>query len=129
MGHLKQSSQRYGNRVLERDKKHEEPIVLFTTANDANQLAEIGAKLVEEGFAACVSVVPSVRSIYRWQGEIQDETEALAIIKTTRGRFGSLRDRLVELHPYDVPELIALPIVDGLPEYIAWLVSNTRPPG
>lgn len=75
-----------------------------------------------------MTVVPTVRSIYRWQGEVNDEPEALGIIKTVRGRYEQLRDRLVELHPYDVPELIALPVVDGLPEYCAWLVSSTRSP-
>lgn len=73
-------------------------------------------------------MIPQVRSIYRWDGKVQDDSEALGLIKTVQGNFEPLRDRLRELHPYDVPELIAIQVADGLPEYLAWLVDSTRDP-
>jgi periplasmic divalent cation tolerance protein len=70
-----------------------------------------------------VNLVPPVRSIYRWQGELCDERETLAIIKTTRERFDALRERLVALHPYEVPEVIALPVEAGHPPYLDWVTG------
>jgi periplasmic divalent cation tolerance protein len=79
--------------------------------------------LVDERLAACVNLVPTVRSIYRWQGAIQDDAEALAVIKTTAERYPALASRLAELHPYDVPEILALPLDDGHAKYLAWLAG------
>lgn len=81
--------------------------------------------LVEERLAACVNRLPGVLSTYRWQGEIHDDSEVLLVIKTTRERFDVLRDRLVELHPYKVPELVALEIAEGMPAYLDWLARET----
>ena len=96
----------------------------FGTADDAARIARI---LVEERLAACVNIAKPVRSIYTWQGTVHDEAETLAIIKTTAERFEALRVRLVELHPYDVPEVIALPILESHAPYLAWLVDAVRP--
>ena len=101
------------------------PVVVLATAESEDQLADLGRSVVEAGLAACVTVVPGARSIYRWQGRVEDAREAIAIIKTTRERFDDLRRMWSELHPYDVPELIAIPIVDGLPAYLDWLVEST----
>ena len=105
------------------------PIVVLTTAEDAEQLARLGRALVDERLAACVTVVPAVRSIYRWRGEVEDCSEALGLIKTTWGRYQALQTRWAELHPYDVPELIALPVAAGLPAYLAWLIESTADHG
>jgi periplasmic divalent cation tolerance protein len=72
-----------------------------------------------------VNLVPSIRSIYRWQGAIEDAREVLAVIKTTTERLDALRARLVELHPYEVPEVVAVPIAGGHEPYLAWVVGET----
>jgi periplasmic divalent cation tolerance protein len=96
-------------------------IVVFSTFPTEDKAAEIARTLVSEGHAACANLVPPVRSIYRWQGQICDERETLAIIKTTRERFEALRERLVALHPYEVPEVIAVPVEAGHAPYLAWV--------
>ncbi len=81
---------------------------------------EIATALVEQRLAACVNIGGPVRSIYRWQGKVEKEEEELLIIKTTPRRWPGLRDTLARLHPYDVPEIIALPVTDGHPDYLRW---------
>ena len=98
-------------------------LVVLSTFPDADKAAEIARVLVDERLAACVNLVPTVRSIYRWQGAIQDDAEALAVIKTTAERYPALASRLAELHPYDVPEILALPLDDGHAKYLAWLAG------
>jgi periplasmic divalent cation tolerance protein len=98
-------------------------LVVLSTFPDADKAAQVARVLVEERLAACVNLVATVRSIYRWQGAVQDDAESLAIIKTTRERYPALAARLAELHPYDVAEIIALPLADGHPPYLAWLAG------
>jgi periplasmic divalent cation tolerance protein len=98
-------------------------LVVLSTFPDADKAAQVARVLVEERLAACVNLIASVRSIYRWQGAVQDDAESLAIIKTTRERYPALATRLAELHPYDVAEIIALPLADGHPPYLAWLAG------
>ena len=76
--------------------------------------------------AACVTVQGPVRSVYRWQGAIEEEPEQLVLIKTTRARVAALRERVVELHPYDVPELIVVPVIDGNAAYLRWVAESMR---
>lgn len=99
-------------------------LVVFSTFPDADTAARIARALVEERLAACVNVVPAVRSIYRWEGKVCDEAETLAVIKTTAERYPALAARITELHPYQVPEVIALPLADGHPPYLAWLAEQ-----
>ncbi len=80
--------------------------------------------LVESRVAACVSIVPRIRSVYRWQGKVEREDEALLMIKTTEEHTEAVIDRIRRVHPYEVPEAIALPIVAGLPEYLDWLTDQ-----
>jgi periplasmic divalent cation tolerance protein len=101
-----------------------DPVVVLSTLPDAEQAAEIARVLVEEQLAACVNLVPGVRSIYRFEGVMQDEREVLAIIKTTRERYADLAQRLVELHPYDVPEVLAVPLLGGHLDYIEWIAAS-----
>ena len=98
-------------------------IVVFSTFPSEDKAADIARTLVSEQLCACVNLIPPVRSIYRWQNEICDERETLAVIKTTRERFAALRDRLIELHPYEVPEVIALPVEAGHEPYLDWVAS------
>ena len=104
-----------------------EPIVVLTTCPDEAAAASIGRSLVESGLAACVSRVGPVHSIYRWQGAIQDEPEVLLVIKTVTTRYSELEMRLKSLHPYEVPEIIALPVTRGSAEYLAWLGAAVAP--
>jgi len=95
--------------------------IVLTTCPDAACAERIARVLVDEGLAACVNILPPMRSIYRWKGNIEDASEQLLVIKTAPGRFPAIRDRLRALHPYELPEIITVPIADGLPEYLAWL--------
>ena len=85
----------------------------------------IALAVVEAGLAACVNLLPRVQSVYRWQGNIESASEVPLLIKTTAGRYGELEAAVRELHPYDVPEIIALPIAQGLPAYLDWLAAET----
>jgi len=99
-------------------------LVVLSTFPDAEKAAEVGRVLVDEQLAACVNLVPAIRSIYRWQGAVHDDAEALAIIKTTPARYPALAARLATLHPYEVPEILAVPLADGHPPYLAWLAGQ-----
>jgi len=99
-------------------------LVVLVTAPSAEQAAELARALVEEKLAACGNVLPGLRSIYRWEGAVQDEPEALLILKTTAGRFEALRGRVVELHPYDTPEVLALPVAAGHAPYLDWVLAS-----
>ena len=98
--------------------------VLITAPDEQTALA-LARALVEARLAACVNLVPGVRSVYRWQGVVQDDGEILMIAKTRRARLVELQRRVHELHPYDVPEVIALPVGGGSEAYLGWIVSET----
>lgn len=95
--------------------------VAFSTVGTAEDAERIARALVERRLAACVNVVPGVVSIYRWKGAVEREEEHLLVIKTRTERLPALREALVALHPYEVPELVALDVEDGHPPYLAWL--------
>jgi periplasmic divalent cation tolerance protein len=98
-----------------------ERVVAFSTVGTAEDGERIARALVERRLAACVNVVSGVVSVYRWKGAVEREEERLLVIKTRAGRLEALREALVALHPYEVPELIALPVEAGHPPYLAWL--------
>jgi periplasmic divalent cation tolerance protein len=100
-------------------------LVVLVTAPDPEKAAQIARALVEERLAACGNVVPGLRSIYRWEGKVQDDREALLLLKTTRARFEALRARVLALHPYQVPEVIALAVEAGSAPYLAWIAGET----
>jgi len=95
--------------------------VVLCTFPDREQARQIGTTLVERRLAACVSLLDGVESIYRWQGEIHREAEVLAIFKTTDAAFPALESALAELHPYEVPEVVALPVESGADAYHDWV--------
>jgi periplasmic divalent cation tolerance protein len=96
-------------------------IVVLSTCATEEEAAKLAQKLVETRVAACVTMVPGARSVYRWQGAIESTTECLLIIKSSRQLFEPLRRTLGRSHSYDVPELLAMPVVEGAPEYLNWL--------
>lgn len=101
--------------------KNEDVLVVLCTFPDEGQARQIGAVLVERQVAACVNVVPGLRSIYRWQGEVHEDAEVLAVIKTTRETYPRLEAAVLELHPYDTPEVLALPVAAGSAAYLKWV--------
>lgn len=101
-----------------------ECIVVLVTAPDAEVAARIARTLVEEKLAACGNVLPGLRSIYRWKGLVEDASEALLVLKTARDRFDAIVDRIRAIHPYELPEVIALPIAAGYDEYLDWIVGS-----
>ncbi len=100
-------------------------IVVLVTAPDADKAAAIARVLIDQRLAACGNVVPTIRSIYRWKGQIRDESEALLVLKTTAAHFDALRESVLELHPYAVPEVIALSVEAGSAPYLAWIEAET----
>ena len=100
-------------------------LVVLVTAPGAEEAARIARALVEERLAACGNVVPGLRSIYRWEGAVHEDAEALLVLKTTRERFEALRARVLALHPYEVPEVVALPVEAGSASYLEWIVRET----
>ncbi len=96
-------------------------LVVLVTVSEAAAASSLGRRVVEEGLAACVQVIPGGTAIYRWQGEIHEEPQVQLIIKTTSTAWPALQARLVALHSDKVPEILALPVTNGLPAYLAWL--------
>jgi periplasmic divalent cation tolerance protein len=103
-----------------------EIVQVTTTVDDEGRAASIAQTVVEEGLAACAQVQGPILSIYRWQGSIKRSTEWYCHFKTTRPQVDRLRTLLLQLHPYDVPEVIVIPIQDGHEPYFAWVHDQTR---
>lgn len=100
-------------------------LLAFCTCPDEAVALSLAETLVEEGLAACVNLLPGVRSIYVWQGQRHSDAEILLLIKSATSRFPELAARLRELHPYDLPEIMAVPIRHGLPDYLNWVITCT----
>ncbi len=99
-------------------------MVVLVTVPDAQTAERLGEALVGEQLAACVNVLGGVRSIYRWKGAIERADELLCLCKTTSARFERLRARVLELHPYELPEIVGLPIAVGHAPYLAWITAS-----
>ncbi len=105
-----------------------QPLVVYCTCPDPATAERIAETVVDERLAACVNIAPGLTSIYRWQGRIQRDAEVLLIIKTRSTVYPLLEGRIRELHPYEVPEIIALPIQAGSATYLDWIVESTGAP-
>ena len=101
-----------------------ECLVVLCTCPDGAPAAQLAETLVDEGLAACVNRLPGVVSNFRWQGRVTQETETLLLIKTVRARLAALTARVRELHPYELPEVIAVPVSGGLEEYLDWVRAS-----
>ena len=101
--------------------------VVLMTAPDSEVGERLGATLVEERLATCANVFPQVRSVYRWEGKVERIAEVLVILKTVESRVKALRERAVDLHPYQVPELLVLEVSDGHDPYLEWVRSESQP--
>ena len=103
-----------------------EEIVILITAGSPEEGEKIAKALVAEHLAACVNTIPGVRSFFFWEGKVQDATEVLLVCKSTMALMETVIARVKTLHSYTVPEIIALPIVAGLPGYLAWIKDSTK---
>lgn len=99
-------------------------VMVMVTAPDPDTAAQLGRTLVDEHLAACANIVPGVRSIYRWQGAVHDDAEVLLIIKTTTTAHETLMQRVLDLHPYNTPEVLVLPVDGGSAAYLRWLTDQ-----
>jgi len=95
--------------------------IVITTAPDQASARKLADTLIEEGLAACVNVLDKVESIYRWQGKINRDSEYMLLIKSTQRQYSQIQQRILDLHPYELPEIIAVPISGGLSAYLDWL--------
>ena len=106
---------------LNKNQDMTDKIVVLSTASSSEEAEKIARNLVDARLAACVNVVPGMRSFYRWKGSIEDAAEWLLVIKSSRERFDALRTELEKLHSYEVPEVIALSVIDGSQNYLNWM--------
>jgi periplasmic divalent cation tolerance protein len=101
-------------------------LLVITNLGDIDSARRLARALVEQRLAACVNLLPGVQSVYRWQGNIEEEGEVTLLIKTTEARYAELEAAIRALHPYELPELIALPVAAGLPAYLHWIRQETK---
>src|SRR6516225_8027685 len=104
-----------------------EMLIVFTTFANQDDAARVTRVLIEERLIACANLLPGARSLYRWQGKIEDQPEVVALMKTRKQDWTALLSRLHELHPYDTPECVAVRIAAGAPKYMAWLDAALEP--
>ena len=103
-------------------------LLVFTNAPDRDVATRIAQTLVDKRLAACVNILPGCTSVYRWQGEVERAEEVPMLIKTRGARFHELEAAIRQLHPYELPEIIAVPVTQGLPDYLDWVTSETAIP-
>lgn len=102
-----------------------EALLIITTLPDTDSAERLAAELVESGLAACVNIGPPITSVYRWKGELSRGREVALGIKTSSRRYAQVEQAIVAGHPYELPEVIAVPITTGLPDYLAWIEACT----
>lgn len=105
----------------------DDALVVFATFPDAETARRIVRTLIEERLIACGNLIPAVESIYTWKGAVETSAEVFAVLKTESWRYPGVEQRLRELHPYEVPECIALRVADGLPDYLRWITESVTP--
>jgi periplasmic divalent cation tolerance protein len=103
-------------------------LIVLTSCPDTEVADRLARTLVEQKLAACVNRLPAVNSVYRWQGAVERAIEVPLLIKSTRERLPEIQEVIRALHPYEVPEIVAIPVVAGLPAYLRWVVDETQPP-
>lgn len=103
-----------------------EALLILTNLPDTASAQALAQQLVERKLAACVNIMPAVQSVYRWQGVVEQASEVTVLIKSVSSRYPELEDAIKALHPYALPEIIAFPIVAGLPGYLNWITAETQ---
>ena len=104
----------------------EQALLVFTNLADEASAQQLAHALVGQRLAACVNMLPAVRSVYRWNGAVEEAAEVTLLIKTTVARYAELEQAILALHPYELPELVAVPVAAGLPGYLGWIANETR---
>ena len=104
---------------------HTDALVVMTTVASADEAVSLVRSLLDRRLVACGTLLPGARSLYRWEGKIADEQEVVVLLKTRSARLDALESAFAELHPYKVPELLALPVNAGLDKYLAWITAET----
>ncbi len=104
----------------------EEKIVILITTGSEEEAVRIAEGLLDERLIACANLIQPIRSLYRWQGRVCDDREVLLLCKSRRALFGEVRERVCALHSYDLPEIVAMPLVEGNPPYLQWIEDETR---
>ena len=99
-------------------------IVVLVTGTDARECGRIARHLLEKRLIACANLIPQIRSLYTWEGKVADEKECLMVLKSSRGLFAALQAEIEKQHTYSVPEIIALPIIEGSPNYLNWIAES-----
>lgn len=103
----------------------DEIVDITVTGENVDQLANLTRRLVEDGLVACGNIVPGIRSIYAWQGKVEDESESLVLLHTRKTLVPQVIERIIHEHPYDTPQVLAVPITDANPAYRDWLIAET----
>jgi periplasmic divalent cation tolerance protein len=103
-------------------------VLILVTASTRREARKIARQLVKARLAACVNITQPAQSIYRWEGKLADEKEILLFIKSTRDLFPEIRKSILAIHSYTTPEIICLPIIDGLPDYLNWIGDSVKHP-
>jgi len=101
-------------------------LITLCTCPNQTVAEELATSLVEQGIAACINIIPKVTSIYKWQGKLEKDDEVLMLIKTDQSRYQDLEQALLSLHPYELPEIIAVPVEQGLTGYLNWVTQCTK---
>jgi periplasmic divalent cation tolerance protein len=109
-----------------RKQQAERVLVIMVTVANRKDAARIGQEMVHMKLAACANVIPGIQSIYRWKGKVVKAQEALLILKTTKPRYHALEKAIKTIHAYEVPEIIALPVTEGLETYVGWVRSEIQ---
>jgi len=109
------------------DKENADAVMLVLSTCPPDRAEELASMLVDSHLAACVNIIPSVTSFYHWQGSVQQDNESLMVIKCAAGSYARLEERLRRAHPYELPEIITVPRVGGLTEYLQWVRSSCHP--
>jgi periplasmic divalent cation tolerance protein len=107
-------------------KKSTEVLLILGTAANQEEAARIGERVVKAKLAACANVIPGIQSIYRWKGKVVKSEEVLLILKSTKPRYAALEKMIKAMHTYETPEIIALPVKEGLDQYLRWVRTETR---
>ena len=102
-------------------------VIVLTTLPVEGDVEKLASQLVEERLAACVNILPAMRSVYRWKNAVERADERQLVIKTTTEQITALEARIRKLHPYDLPEFIVIPIAQGSADYLSWIAENTKP--
>ena len=113
---------------MSKQRRSSQVVVVLVTCPSRTVARRLADRLVRGRFAACANLVPAIHSLFWWQGKVDRCREALLLVKTTAGRFPDLRTAILKWHPYEVPEMIALPVVSGHPPYLAWVRSSVAVP-